>query len=510
MATVLLLGTETPLLEGLVQTLGAHGHAAWAIHEPTDLLAAARAAGPVLLLVERTLLLDPDIAHLLPMAIGHTTIITFRNCATPDGLARTWTGAVAADPTAGAGGPLPPARERPAGRPRRQRGATRRTAGRVPRPNRQRCAPGRHPLHIDGQSTKRLRGDFRQIAATLNNQLKRRRIARRSRAGRFFCVGAPPHGHERLASRLSRRPPRSRARLRRRDGHEHPALPAHAAGLRRRPEGATTTWCSPAPTSSSEIHESFLAVGCDVVETCTFQAHAAPTGRVGPGRPHGRDQRAPPRNSPAPPPTPTPRPSSRASSPAPSAPPACSPSSNDPTLGNITFDELVENFHAQAGGARGRRRRRAAHRDGAGHPRGQGRASSAFERLFATSAAACRCRPRSRSTSAAACSSAPTSPARMTTLEAMRRRRDRPQLLHRPRAHARADPLSGRARERAALLHPERRACRSTRGRRGRLPAGARADGRARSPSSCATSACASWAAAAARRPSTWPRSWCG
>ena len=87
MATVLLLGTETPLLEGLAQTLAAHGHAAWAIHEPTDLLAAARAAGPVLLLVERTLLLEPDIARLLPLAIGHTTIITFREGLTTASLA---------------------------------------------------------------------------------------------------------------------------------------------------------------------------------------------------------------------------------------------------------------------------------------------------------------------------------------------------------------------------------------------------------------------------------------
>ena len=49
-------------------------------------------------------------------------------------------------------------------------------------------------------------------------------------------------------------------------------LDAPRTSAARRSRGATTTSCSPGPTSSSEIHESFLAVGCDVVETCTFQS----------------------------------------------------------------------------------------------------------------------------------------------------------------------------------------------------------------------------------------------
>ena len=52
----------------------------------------------------------------------------------------------------------------------------------------------------------------------------------------------------------------------------------------------------------------------------------------------------------------------------------------------------------------------------------------------------------------------------MTTLEALPRRRDRPQLLDRPRAHARADPLSGGERDAPGVVHSERRACRSTPG----------------------------------------------
>ena len=58
-----------------------------------------------------------------------------------------------------------------------------------------------------------------------------------------------------------------------------------------RSRGATTTWCSRGPTSSSAIHESFLAVGCDVVETCTFQIDAAPAARVGLEDKVARDQR---------------------------------------------------------------------------------------------------------------------------------------------------------------------------------------------------------------------------
>ena len=49
------------------------------------------------------------------------------------------------------------------------------------------------------------------------------------------------------------------------------------------------------------------------------------------------------------------------------------PASDDPTLGRITFRELVTVFAEQAQGPRRRRLGPADHRDRAGHPRGQGR-----------------------------------------------------------------------------------------------------------------------------------------
>ena len=48
------------------------------------------------------------------------------------------------------------------------------------------------------------------------------------------------------------------------------------------------------------------------------------------------------------------------------------PASDDPTLGKITFVELVEVFAEQADRAAGRRRRPGDHRDDPGHPRAQG------------------------------------------------------------------------------------------------------------------------------------------
>ena len=60
----------------------------------------------------------------------------------------------------------------------------------------------------------------------------------------------------------------------------------------------------------------------------------------------------------------------------------------------------------------------------------------------------------------------------LTILEGLEIDVDRAELLHRPGAHARADPLPGRTRHPAGLLHPQRRAA-AQRRRRGGLPAGA-------------------------------------
>ena len=86
-------------------------------------------------------------------------------------------------------------------------------------------------------------------------------------------------------------------------------------------------------------------------------------------------------------------------------------------------------------------------------------------------------------------------------------RRHRPQLLDRPRGHARRDPLPRRALARPGPLHPERRPAAAGPGRRDDLPREARAAGRQRSASSSSATACRSSAAAAARRRSTSRRS---
>ncbi len=86
------------------------------------------------------------------------------------------------------------------------------------------------------------------------------------------------------------------------------------------------------------------------------------------------------------------------------------PASDDPTLGKITFRELVAVFTEQAQGLLEGGVGPHHHRDRAGHPRGQGRRSSACARRSRSSAAARRSRPRSRcSPTAARCCSAPTS-----------------------------------------------------------------------------------------------------
>ena len=64
----------------------------------------------------------------------------------------------------------------------------------------------------------------------------------------------------------------------------------------------------------------------------------------------------------------------------------------------------------------------------------------------------------------------------LTTLARARGRRDRAQLLDRPRGHARRDPLPRRALAAARALHPERRPAAAGPGRRDDLPRDPRAD----------------------------------
>ncbi|MEJ7758066.1 MAG: methionine synthase [Gemmatimonadaceae bacterium] len=112
-------------------------------------------------------------------------------------------------------------------------------------------------------------------------------------------------------------------------------------------EGCNDNLVITRPDVIQAIHESFLAVGCDVVETCTFQstprrleewglgdnvreiniaaariARAACDKYATPGRPRFVA--------------------------ASMGPTGMLPSSSDPALGNITFEELARNFHDQA------------------------------------------------------------------------------------------------------------------------------------------------------------------
>ena len=138
----------------------------------------------------------------------------------------------------------------------------------------------------------------------------------------------------------------------------------------------------------------------------------------------------------------------------------------------------VEVFAEQARGPDRRRRRPADHRDRAGHPRGQGGDLRRARGVRARPAGRCRSTPRSRCCrTAARCCSAPTSRAVLTTLEALRGRRDRPELLDRPGGHARRDPLPRRVLPGAGRLHPQRRPAAAGPGRRDDLPRAARAAG---------------------------------
>ena len=87
-----------------------------------------------------------------------------------------------------------------------------------------------------------------------------------------------------------------------------------------------------------------VEAGAEVVQTDTFQASTAEARGVGPGRAHARDQPAARPRSPA-------RRSARSSFVAGSiGPTGHLPASDDPTLGKITFRELVAVFEEQARG----------------------------------------------------------------------------------------------------------------------------------------------------------------
>ena len=112
-------------------------------------------------------------------------------------------------------------------------------------------------------------------------------------------------------------------------------------------EGCNDNLVLTRPDVIQAIHESFLAVGCDVVETCTFQSTPRRLAEWGLGDKTrdiniaaariaraAADKYSTPDN-----------PKFVAAS---MGPTGMLPSSSDPALGNITFDELAQNFHDQA------------------------------------------------------------------------------------------------------------------------------------------------------------------
>ncbi len=112
-------------------------------------------------------------------------------------------------------------------------------------------------------------------------------------------------------------------------------------------EGCNDNLVLTRPDVVQAIHESFLAVGCDVVETCTFQSTPRRLEEWGLGD-KVREinvaaaqvaRRAADKYS-----TPE-KPRFVAAS---MGPTGMLPSSSDPALGNITFEELARNFHDQA------------------------------------------------------------------------------------------------------------------------------------------------------------------
>src|SRR6476469_6478324 len=113
-------------------------------------------------------------------------------------------------------------------------------------------------------------------------------------------------------------------------------------------EGCNDNLVLTRPDVIQAIHESFLEVGCDVVETCTFQSTPRRLEEWGLGD-KVRDiniaaarvaRAAADKYS-----TPE-KPRFVAAS---MGPTGMLPSSSDPALGNITFAELSRNFHDQAG-----------------------------------------------------------------------------------------------------------------------------------------------------------------
>ena len=165
------------------------------------------------------------------------------------------------------------------------------------------------------------------------------------------------------------------------------------------------------------------------------------------------------------------------------------PASEDPSLGQIRFRELVEVFREQSAGPARGRRRPADRRDRAGHPRGQGRdlrhARGVQDRRPQRADPGLRLPAAQRRQDAAG----HRHQRRAGDARGAEGRRHRPQLLDRPRGHARRDPLPRRVLAAAGALHPERRHPASGPRRRDGLPGEPGRAGRTCSASSSSATA---------------------
>ena len=148
------------------------------------------------------------------------------------------------------------------------------------------------------------------------------------------------------------------------------------------------------PRVIEEIHASFMEAGADVLETDTFGGSRLKLDEYGLGDAAPTRSTSPPRSWPARWPTATARPTQPRFVAGSMGPTGMLPSSDDPTLSNITFDQLADIFGEQAqalveGGVRP-----ADHRDHAGHPGTEGGHRRRQRATSRTAGGGCRSRRR--------------------------------------------------------------------------------------------------------------------
>jgi hypothetical protein len=75
MATILLVGTDVPLLEGLSQTLAAVGHTPQIASALSEAMEVASITAPLVAVIERALIIPSSDALRIPLARGGTIVV---------------------------------------------------------------------------------------------------------------------------------------------------------------------------------------------------------------------------------------------------------------------------------------------------------------------------------------------------------------------------------------------------------------------------------------------------